>query len=109
MSTNNVIFSVRQNRSSHSALKCLILIGFLWAQHAYGSHQLMHQDDEAGVSCQVCANYDKFENSLSDGVCAGISSVDVNPLPPYFAVGEIAGHRSVYSARASPKDPNIRL
>ena len=96
---------MRNLRSEKSALKWLILIGLLWTQSAYASHQLTHGADELGKSCQICAGYEYFEKALSNADCASTIPATASALSTSFAIREIADHLRVYSARASPQPP----
>ena len=101
-----MISSVSNLRSEKSALKWLILIGFLWAQFAYAGHQLVHDADELGEPCQVCTGYEHFEDALSDAACEGMIPAAASPLPIWFVILEAADSLRFYSARASPQSPN---
>ncbi len=93
---------MRNRRSQKSALKWLILIGLVWAQIGYASHQLGHDIDELGEFCQICTGYDQFEKSLSDSLYTGPVPAGVNCLPIYFNGRKATDDLKVFSARASP-------
>ena len=93
---------VQNPRSGKSALKWLLLIGLLCAQFAYASHQLTHDAEELGESCQFCTGFEQFENALADDVSAGTVPVGTIALRPRFNTLETSGCPRVYSARASP-------
>ena len=102
-----MITGVRNPGSTTTAFKWLILIGLLWAQVAYASHQLTHEFDELGESCRICTGYDHFENAVSGAVCKAPIPVASSSLPTSFAILEVAERLNVYSARASPSAPDI--
>ena len=101
-----MIVGVRNPGSGTSAFKWLILLGLLWAQVAYASHQLTHDIDELGESCRVCTGYNHFENALSDTVYAAPIPVDSSALSAPLAILPVAQRLNVYSARASPLAPD---
>lgn len=100
-----MISSVRNLRSGKSALKWLILIGLLWAQFAYSSHQLMHGTDELGEACQVCTGYEHFDNALNPAACEATIPAAASALPTSFEILEATDRLTFYSARASPQTP----
>ena len=102
-----MIISARNLCSQNSLLKWLILIGLLWTQFAYASHQLTHGTDEPGEPCRICTTYDYSENALSERVCAGTIPVAASVLPTRFAILDATDHHRVYSARASPLPSDI--
>ncbi len=104
-----MIVSARNIASEASALKWLILIGLLWAQVAYASHQLTHDVDELGETCRICTGYHHFENALSDAVCAAPMPAVSSALPALFAIPTAPERPYVYGARAPPPSPDSTI
>ncbi len=104
-----MFISVRNPGSETSALKWLILIGMLWAQITYASHQLTHDTEEISEPCRICTGYDHFENALSGAPCKAPIPAPSDILATCFAILEVPELRNVYSARASPQFPGLSL
>ena len=105
-STDRVTPSVRNPESEKSALKWLILIGLLCAQMAFASHQMAHDADDLGDTCQSCSGFERVEDGVSDTAVAITFPAATTQLSPSPAGRDITSIPQVYSARASPEAPN---
>ena len=99
----NVNISMRQNRPGRSALKWLILLGFMCSQFAYAGHQLSHGAEDPGEVCQICASFDRNDDALTEPALETPLTPNNNEKFAVLAGRSIVDPLPIYNARASPK------